>query len=345
MRDIDQGLLAEHDGLGGHQKGPIGPTKGQDHPLDGPAIAARLGDQLGHGAWSTNPSAFGVDLGQGAEHPLRKPLVLLGKAREGLVGMVRQRLAQHSDFGVVPEAEHLLPRDLSPNPHQRMLHQRQLVARLPDFVQKPIHQLRLDLSPIETDRPLDRLAPSASRQSGNKVLIVIERFGQPFELVAVAQEVGAQGQNHIDRVGSLGQLEEPCDECFGLSAMDGVAPQPKPKGLLELIDQQEQIRPIVPQGRLQRLEQGMHSFVEQPRSKSRCIGKGRVSRLKRRQRRDQRFEGAGTGAQGRDPPSIPFGHQPTRFEGGNQTGANQRRLATPRVAEDRNKAGAVELFE
>ena len=73
-----------------------------------------------------------------------------------------------------------------------------MVGVVADIVEKALGQAVADLATAYRDRSFDGLPALAAIEAGDKVFAFVDGFGQPSELGAVSEEVGAHGEHDVD---------------------------------------------------------------------------------------------------------------------------------------------------
>lgn len=170
---------------------------------------------------------------------------------------------------------------LLPQPHQRVLHQRQLVGVGAHVVDDPRNKARLDLAFEHLRWPFDRCGDLLTGEARAQILRVSDRLGQSLELGATAEEVRAHRQHDIDRYAALVcACQEQRDKGLGLLAAGEalVAEQ-----LLELVDQDQQVAAIGQRPFAQLFDQRQRPSLEPGTSQRDTVwGAGPAERLEQR---------------------------------------------------------------
>jgi hypothetical protein len=136
----------------------------------------------------------------------------------------RQRAGEFADFRVVAGcqparrgafARPLLPlaREF-PKPQQSVLKHRQLIHIVVAIVEQPLNQFRIHARAKLLQRPDNHLLALIAGQRGNQILMTAHRLRQTVETCAVADEIGAHGDDDMNvnfrvAVGFEQNLHEP----------------------------------------------------------------------------------------------------------------------------------------
>ena len=147
-----------------------------------------------------------------------------------LVGVQRQGLRHLADALIVVEIERVAVPFQSPDvpgAHQSMLQTGELIGLLTEIVQEPLQQPRRDLPAGDLDRPFDDPFVLLAIEPRNQELASVDHLGEPFELSALADEVGTHRQHDVDRHFLLGRgFQQQADELVGCFLL----PSGRPRG-------------------------------------------------------------------------------------------------------------------
>ena len=346
------------------------------HPLTGRRHqkgVARLAEDLGHrqhlvdaGAGfqrdiadpgqAPHFTAGGVGVGQRLEQPfgdqqaagcLHRRLAV-GQAGQHLVGMAVQRLghAAHRLGLVVVECQRTVraapARPFVPGAHQRVLQDRQLVGVVAHVVEQAVDQWRRQRRAHHRRRAGDRLGDLVAGQPRDQVLAAVDRLGQATKPRAVAQEVRAHRDHDIDvqpglAAGRQQQLDEGAGVVTGVGTVAGFQAAEQ---LFELIDQYQQLVGRGQPGFAHRLHQALGAAAQRGLGVAGpvlAVGVV-VQHLGLVECAGQVADRVGAGAQiGHAPVTATAGHE-AAVQPWQQAGANQRRLAAARRADDGQEA-------
>ena len=125
-------------------------------------------------------------------------------------GAYRFVVRKRNGFVALPFA---LP--LRPSAVQGVLKNRKLVGIVAHIVDQPREKSRVDFAAAHSDGSADRSSPLFARETRNQKLSLIHRLGKAGKARAIAEEVGAHGQDHEDGVIRFGGLQQQIHECNG----------------------------------------------------------------------------------------------------------------------------------
>ena len=184
---------------------------------------------------------------RGLEDLLGGPAVLIARKRlEDLVRVSRECGSHPSRGLVVPEVDGLavpvVRRPGIPRAEESVLEHRELVRVVSEVVQHLLDEARGHARAGDPDGLLDGLATLIAGQPRDQVLSAVHRLGEPGDVRAVAQVVRAHRDRDVDTpFGSLTRREEEAHErSRGLFRARPLLPEPE--DLLELVDDDEQVR-------------------------------------------------------------------------------------------------------
>ena len=224
-----------------------------------------------------------------------------------------------------------------PGAHQGVLQHRQLVHVVADVVEQALHQARRDAPDAHADGAGDHRPQLVAGQARDQVLAVADRLGQVAEARAVAEEVGAHGDDHVHRHFCLPRrFEQQLDE--GRRFISGAA-LPGEIGetekLFELIDEDQQILMRLQPGEAGSLDQAQTAAPQRRLDHALRRGLGKVQMRQRAGFDDgprQKPDGVVLRPQDRHPPVRPgLGHEAT-LQRRQQAGPHQRGFAAARGA-------------
>ena len=300
----------------------------------GPAHAARVGEGVG----------------QRLEDPLGD-LRAAGAARlvERLLRVLRQRIVNRADRFVVLDVDRrrrlaeCLP--VIPRPHQRVLHERQLIVVVAEVVEDAVDQPRRDRGARHADRARNRRAQRVARHAADEIQPAVHRFRQAGEIHAVADEIGAHRQDDVDRRVALARgFEQQAHERDRLVARVGnLVAAAEPEQLFELIDEHEDVlvrRDVRLTDRVDQAERAAaQRRFEQHAARARDLGVLALDTQHAafghggREVADRIF----AGAEGRHAPARAGAHHEAALQRGDQARADERRLAAAGRADDRQE--------
>ena len=233
---------------GGRQRGgeetEVGVAKGVDNPRNLADVRPR---DARDGLYRRRAADFRprrVPLGEQTEEGLGDPTVFRVEGEVGGVGVARQRAVDSPHRLVVGEREHDAlagpgrSRGGLPEPHQDVLHQRELVVPCAGVIEQSGGQPRLDLAVEDPSGSFDHLPALVAGQPWGQELALVERLGEPLEAAALAKVVRPHCHRDVDRRRLLPRgLQDQGDERVGLTP---VAPAGIAEDLLELVHQQQE---------------------------------------------------------------------------------------------------------
>jgi hypothetical protein len=266
----------------------------------------------------------------------------------------RERLAESAGGLEVAQVQRLVPGVVGlpalPGPHQGVLEDRELVRIVADVIEQAEDEAGADRRAAHRHRPGDGDAALLAAHAWDQELPVVHRLGEAGELGAVADEVGAHGEDDVDRrLLLVRRFEEQAHEGRRLlvRVLDPRVAL-EAEELLELVDQQQHVVVLGDAGQTDRLAEAAGAAMQGGVDE----GAVQVGDLGIAAQDLGGGEGGGEVADrvvagpedGDAPTRAGAGHEPA-VQRGDQARADQGGLAAAGGADDGEEAGAAQAGE
>ena len=373
VRDVDDGGVGERHLRRRHEEGHARLAErlddrrefgGRDiHDLREPAERLRAADA----------AVLGLAQGERLEHRRAElPRAVRAEAGVKFIRMSRQRLAHPPDGVVVLEVEgaHLpegralgvpsfplevrdscnsslraAPLPLVPRPHEGVLEAGQLIRLITEVVEQSLQQARREGAAGDADGAFDGALELLAGHPRDQVFAAVHGLGEVLELRAVADEIRAHGEHDVDRHVLLrGRLEQHAHELVRRVAL-GRAALVEAEDLLELIDDEQEVRAR----RELRLADGLDEAEVAARERGEQAGLGvllrRVVQVRREQRLGEMIQGRRAGMRDGNFPARAGREHLAAEQLREQAAAHERGLAAAGRADHRDEAVRTELLQ
>jgi hypothetical protein len=242
--EVDDGVGAQCVAGRGHQEGGSRRAEGGEGGGEFVVAAGGDGGQIGEAGGAADAAAVGAFVGEGAKGGGAALLAGFGERAEDFFGVLVEGVGEGADGVVVAGLDGArlaagLP--VGPAAGQGVLEQRELVGVVAHVVDEAGEQGGGDVGAAHPRRALDGGAAFVAAHARHEVLAAVDGFGQAGKAGAVAEKIGAHGEDDVDRDVLGAGFEQQVDEggggvaVFGLVGEIAVAEE-----LFELVDDEQQ---------------------------------------------------------------------------------------------------------